>query len=115
MSAIRVLSASVDPLLNNSRALFLRRYGFAVTTSSSKEQARKVLNSAVYDILIFGSTLPADACCELAEVFRTRNSRGKIIEVLTSHTSVPKNRPDAVVASADDPVKIVSTIYSQFS
>ena len=110
---IRVLSASVDHLLNHSRALFLRRCGFEVTTSSSKEHAREQLDAATYDVLIFGTTLSRDACLELAEFFRKRNSRGKIIEVVPSEAPMPKNQPDAIVASADEPAKLVTTIYAQ--
>jgi hypothetical protein len=110
---IRVLSASVDHLLSHCRALFLRRCGFEVTTSSSKEHAREQLDAATYDVLIFGTTLSRDACLELAECFRKRNSRGKIIEVVPSEAPIPKNQPDAIVASADEPAKLVTTIYAQ--
>ena len=111
---IRIFSASGDQLLNHSRALFLRRYGFEVTTTISKQEASKQLETGTYDVLIFGATLPTDACWELAEIFRKRNSKGKIIEVVPSATSPPKNRPDAIV-SADEPIKLVATIYAQLS
>lgn len=108
---IRVLSASVDPRLNHSRALLLRQHGFDVITSESTEHARDQLNALIFDVLIFGSTLTRDACWQLAEVFRRRNARGRIIEILPHSAASPKNQPDALVVSAEEPSHLVSTIH----
>ena len=108
---IRVLSASVDPRLNQSRALLLRQHGFDVITSESTEHARQQLDSSTFDVLIFGSTLAREACWELAEAFRKRNSRGRIIEILPHSDASPKNQPDALVVSAEEPAKLVATIH----
>lgn len=108
---IRVLSASVDPRLNHSRALLLRRYGFDVITSESTEHARDQLNALIFDVLIFGSTLTRDACWQLAEAFRKRNARGRIIEILPHSAASPKNQPDALVVSTEEPSRLVSTIH----
>ncbi len=107
---IRVLSASVDPHLNNSRALLLRRHGFDVTTSESSADAREQIESSPFDVLIFGSTLTRDTCWELAEIFRQSNLDGKIIEILPSPEAPVKNQPDAVVVSTDEPSKLIGTI-----
>ena len=108
---IRILSASGDPQLNRSRALLLRQHGFDVITSESTDHARDQLNEAAFDVLIFGSTLTRDACWQLAEVFRKRNARGRIIEILPHSAASPKNQPDAVVVSAEEPSLLVSTIH----
>jgi hypothetical protein len=55
-----------------------------------------------FDAVVFGSTLARDTCWQLAGVFRTRNSKGKIIEVLPSDWATPKNRPDATVLNSDE-------------
>ena len=107
---IRVLSASVDPHLNHSRALLLRHHGFDVTTSESTQQARTQMERESFDVLIFGTTLPRDSCWELAGVFRRRNASGKIIEIVPAPSAAPKNQPDAVVISADEPSILVDTI-----
>ena len=107
---IRVLSASADPQLNQSRALLLRSHGFDVTTSESSRQAREHMTYSVFDVLIFGATLPRDTCWELAEVFRECNSNGKIIEIVPSPDAPVKNQPDAVVVSTDEPSKLVTAI-----
>lgn len=107
---VRVLSASIDPELNLARALLLRHHGFDVTTSHSKESARREIESSLFDILIFGNTLPSDTCWELAAVFRSRNAAGKIIEIVPSPWANPKNRPDATVVSTDEPEKLIATI-----
>jgi DNA-binding NtrC family response regulator len=108
---IRVLSASANPHLNHSRALLLRQHGFDVTTSESNEHAREQIKSSSFDVLIFGSTLTRDACCQLAEVFRQSNSDGKIIEILPSPEATVKNQPDAIVVSTDEPSKLIGTIH----
>ena len=107
---IRVLSASIDPSLNHNRGLLLRSQGFDVTTSESKDSAREQIERCVFDILIFGSTLPSGTCKGLAEVFRKRNAEGKIIEIIPSPWAALKNPPDATVFSTDEPSKLVATI-----
>ena len=110
---LRVLSASVDPGLNHARALLLERYGLDVTTSESTEHALQQIHSAPFDVLIFGSTLPRDTCWELARPFRSRNAQGRIIEIVPSEWTAPKNQPDAVVASSDEAQRLVTIIYEQ--
>jgi len=107
---IRVLSAGVDPHLNQSRALLLRQQGFDVTTSESSDHAREQIESSEFDVLIFGSTVTRDTCWELAEVFRQSNSDGKIIEILPSPEAPVKNNPDAIVVSTDEPARLIATI-----
>jgi DNA-binding NtrC family response regulator len=107
---IRVLSASADPQLNQSRAQLLRSHGFDVTTSESSDDAREHMAYSLFDVLIFGATLARDTCWELAEVFRQRNSDGKIIEIVPSPEATVKNQPDAVVVSTDEPSKLVTII-----
>jgi DNA-binding response OmpR family regulator len=107
---IRVLTASVDPHLNRSRAQLLRDHGFDVITSESTDHAREQIQSSTFDVLIFGPTLPPDACWELAKVFRKRNFDGKIVEILPSSEALIKNQPDAVVVSSEEPSKLVGTI-----
>lgn len=107
---IRVLSASADSQLNHFRALLLRQHGFDVTTSESSEHAREQMKSSLFDVLIFGTTLPREMCWELAEVFRQSNLNGKIIEIVPSPETPLKNQPDAVVMSTDEPSRLVATI-----
>lgn len=107
---IRVLSASIDPHLNQARALLLRHHGFDVVSTESKEYAREQIQKSRFDVLIFGNTLPQDTCWELAEVFRTHNPAGKIIEVIPSPWSAPKNRPDATVVSTDAANTLITVI-----
>lgn len=107
---LRVLSASVDAGLNHSRALLLRSGGFEVVTSESLEHASEQIQIQSFDVLVFGSTLPRDTCWHLADIFRKRNTRGKIIEILPSPWATPKNRPDATVVSSDEAEKLINTI-----
>ena len=108
---IRVLSASLDPTLNQSRGLLLRDHGFDVVTSESLDHARDQIKEHDFDVLIFGSTLSRDTCWQLAEVFRSRNAQGKIVEILPSPWAAPRNQPDATVVSSDEPTKLIATIH----
>jgi hypothetical protein len=107
---IRILSASLDPGLNQTRALLLRHYGFDVTTSESKEHAREQIEGSDFDVMIFGNTLPLDTCWELAGIFRRRNSKGKIIEILPSPWAAPKNKPDFTVVGTAEPEQLITVI-----
>ncbi len=108
---VKILSASLDPGLNQARALVLQHHGFHVTTSESVEHARAQIQNNRFDVLIFGSTLPSDTCWQLAEIFRKSNAKGKIIEIIPAPWSAPKNRPDATVVSSDGATALVSTIH----
>ena len=109
-SVVRILSASADPGLNHSRALLLREHGFEVKTSESLEQATQLIENEKFDVLIFGSTLAQDACWTLAEAFRTRHARGKIIEILPSPWATPRVAVDATVIGNDEPAKLIASI-----
>ena len=110
LEPIRVLSASIDSGLNTARAMLLRDHGFDVTTSENVEHAIREIKRRELDVLIFGSTLPSDNCWTLAEVFRQHHSNGKIIEILPSPWTAPKNRPDCVISSGDEPERLVAAI-----
>ncbi len=109
-SATRVLSASFDAGLNRSRALLLRDHGFDVETSESLETAHHLIENRKFDVLIFGSTLPSDACWTLGQAFRKHHAAGKIIEILPSPWAAPRNRPDATVVGSDEQAKLVAAI-----
>jgi hypothetical protein len=91
---IRVLSASIDPHLNEARALLLRHHGFEVVSTESKESAVERIQKDSFQVLIFGNTLPRDTCWELAEVFRKYNATGRIIEIVPSQELSEKGQND---------------------
>ena len=107
---IRVLSASIDQGLNHARGLLLKHHGFDVATSESLEEARQLITNGSYDVLIFGSTLPRDTCWQLAEIFRKTSATGRIVEILPSPWTAPKNKPDVTVDSSAEPTELVSVI-----
>ena len=100
--AIRVLSASADPILRHSRELLLQHHGCEVKTSLSKSHACELIQSHSFDVLVFGHSLTADVCQSLAKDFRARNPQGKIIEILAATWKAPMNKPDATVLSAEE-------------
>ena len=100
----------MDAGLNRSRALLLRDHGFEVETAESLEKANRLIKDEQFNVLIFGSTLPRDACWTLAETFREQHATGKIIEILPSPWVAPRNRPDATVVGSDEQAKLVAVI-----
>lgn len=107
---IHILSASTDSGLNAARAQLLRHYGFHVVATESKEAASELIEHGDFHVLIFGSTLRRDTCWELAAIFRRRNAKGKIIEIIPTPWAAPKNQPDATVVSSDEAEKLITTI-----
>jgi CheY-like chemotaxis protein len=105
--ATRVLSASADPALRQTRELVLIGEGCEVTTSLSKAHAHELTKSHVFDVLVFGNSLSRDTCQELARSFRLRNPQGKIIEILASKWDPPMNQPDAVAAGPEELVSLI--------
>jgi hypothetical protein len=105
--SIRVLSASADPALRYSRELLLRSQGCEVSTSLSKGHAKALIQAQQFDLLIFGNSLTADACQELARVFRVFNPEGKIIEILSAQWDLPMNQPDATAVGPEELIERV--------
>jgi len=112
---IHVLSASTDPGLNTARAQLLRHYGFHVLSTESKQEANEHIEQQNFHVLIFGSTLPRDTCWQLAGAFRRRNAKGKIIEIVPTPWAAPKNQPDAIVVSSEEPEKLITSIRGALS
>jgi hypothetical protein len=106
---IRILSASFDHSLNESRAVLLRHHGFDTITTESEQTAVELLESQPFHFLIFGSTLGTDTCWKLAVVYRKYNPKGKVIEIIPSQWASPKNQPDATVVSSE-PGTLIATI-----
>lgn len=109
-TAVRVLSASMDPGLNHSRALLLRDHGFLVETCESVDKAQILVAQENFDALIFGSTLPSDACSQLERAFRRCQSKGVIIEILPSPWVEARSHPDATVVGTDEPASLVNVL-----
>lgn len=108
---IRVLSASTDLGLSRTRVMLLQ-FGFDATYSESKQHAIDLIEKKTFDVLVFGSTLERDTCWELAGLFRSRNSGGKVIEILPTTWKSPKNRPDATVLGSDEAHSLPDAIRS---
>ena len=109
---IRVLSASTDLGLSRTRVMLLQQFGFDAIYSESKQHAIELIEKNAFDVLVFGSTLERDTCWELAAVFRSRNSDGKVIEILPTTWKTPKNRPDATVLGSDEAHSLPEAIHS---
>lgn len=109
---IRVLSASADAVLRQTRELLLVGEGCEVKTSLSKAHAHELIQSQSFDVLIIGNSLTPNACRELAKTFRLRNPRGKIIEILVATWDSPMNEPDVIVVSPEELIAAIRHIAS---
>jgi len=114
-SPIRVLSASVDLGVSRTRVMLLRQFGFDATFSESKRHALELIEKKAFDVLVFGSALSRDTGWELAGVFRTHNSKGKIIEIIPTVWTATRYRPDATVLDSDEANRLPETIHSMFA
>jgi len=114
MRRLRVLSASADPALRQSRELLLREAGCEVETSLSKLHAHELLQSQHFDVLVFGNSLTANACNELARVFRGRNPSGRIIEIVSAPWDSPMNQPDSTAASPEEFLDAIRAFADRF-
>ena len=113
--SIRVLSASNDPGLAHSRELLLLDHGCEVKTSLSKSHAKELIQSHTFDVLVFGNSLTPDVCQELAEDFRARNRRGKIIEIHLAYWDAPMNQPDAIVIGPEELIAAIRDFAKHLS
>ncbi len=102
MGPVTVLSVSADPGLSHTRELLLLNHGCEVTTSLSRTEAQRQIQSHSFDVLVFGNSLTPDVCQELAKDFRARNPRGKIVEILVASWGVPMNGPDAIAIGPEE-------------
>jgi DNA-binding response OmpR family regulator len=105
--SLRVLSASADPALAYSRELLLRSQGCEVKTSLSQSEAKALLKSEHFDLLVLGNSLTPKTCRELAKDFRSHNPSGKIIEILSARWHDPMNDPDTTTIGPEELVAAV--------
>ena len=111
---IRVLSANVDLDVSRTRVTLLEQFGFDAMFSESKQHALELIEKKAFDVLVFGSALSRDTGWELAGVFRARNSKGKIIEIIPTVCTPPRYRPDATVLDSEAN-RLPETIHSIYA
>jgi DNA-binding response OmpR family regulator len=109
---LRVLSASADAALAYSRELLLRSLGCEVKTSLSQSEAKALLESEHFDLLVLGNSLTPRTCRELAKDFRFHNPSGKIIEILSARWHDPMNQPDTTTVGPEELVAAVRKLAS---
>jgi len=110
---IRILLATADAALRESRRALIESFGFHVSTSATETQALQLLQSDQFQLLILGHTLTSAECCKIAKAFRGRQPKGRVIEIARSMDSEPLNNPDAIVVGLDGPIALRETIEGQ--
>jgi len=112
---IRILLATADPMLRESRKAVLRSFGFDATASESTQHALDLMKAKTFDILILGNTLLPDDCVKLSAEFRKHRPSGRILEILPASGHDCKDHPDATVVGLDGPLALRTAIDEQLS
>jgi CheY-like chemotaxis protein len=111
--ATRILLATADPVLRDTRKAVIENFGFDVKVSTTIQNALDLINSERFEILVLGHTLSSQECCKLARAFRQRRASGRVIEIARYEGAQPLNNPDAVVVGMDGPAALRKTIEAQ--
>jgi hypothetical protein len=109
----RILLATSDPGLRESRTAVLRCFGFDVTASKSTQHALELIGSRSFDLLVLGNTLTPDACREISIAFRRCRPTGRIVEILPASGVDCKSDPDVSVVGLDGPIALRGAIDEQ--
>jgi DNA-binding response OmpR family regulator len=112
---VRILLATTDPGLRESRIAVLRSFGFDTTASDSTKHAVDLVKSKHFDILILGNSLSPDECVKISAAFRTHRPSGRIVEILPASGHDCKDHPDATVVGLDGPLALRAAIHKQLS
>jgi CheY-like chemotaxis protein len=110
---IRVLLATADPMLRETRKALIQSFGFDVTASKTEDDALSHMRTERFDLLVLGHTLPARECRNLANAFRVYHPNGRIIEIIRTHGMSPVNNPDAIVVGMDGQIALRDTLEAQ--
>lgn len=110
---VRVLLATADPLLRETRRALIRSFGFEVIASSTVEDTTELLLSNRFELLVLGHSLTSKDCCAVAKVFRQHHPHGRIVEIASSPAMPPLNNPDATVVGMDGPDALRTILEQQ--
>jgi hypothetical protein len=91
-----------------------RIFGKVRQQSFNALEVTGIVRKRAFDVVVFGSALSRDTGSELAGVFRTRNSKGKIIEIIPSLWTAPTYRPDVTILRSDEATRLPAVIHSMF-
>ena len=111
--ASRVLLATADPVLRETRVALIKSFGFHTTASTSLEHALRLIADMPFDILVIGHTLTAEACDTISREFRKHKSQGRIIEILRSFGDDSKCHPDVTVVGLEGPLRLRDVLLEQ--
>jgi DNA-binding response OmpR family regulator len=92
------------------RAEVLRDRGFEVRTSTSKEEAVKLIRRGDFDAAVLSYTLSSDTVEELAEEIRENCPHCPLVVIAKSLRLDRKITPDAVALADDGPRALVAAL-----
>lgn len=88
-SHARVLIVSRDEMLLRSREMILGAF-FAVRSAGRFNEARTLLTSNIFDLIVICHSLPPDECERLAAMARERSPRCQVLAMSASSRSSAK-------------------------
>jgi CheY-like chemotaxis protein len=109
----RILLATKDPLLRETRKLLVAGFGFYVEAPNDQRETQALIQSESFDLLILGNTLDPETIVGLAAEYRKQQPHGRIIEIVDSAYEEPVDSPDAIVVALDGPLALQHVIEGQ--
>lgn len=114
-STIRVLLATADPVLRETRVALLTQFGFEAAASTSIQNAIDLIQATPFDLLVLGNTLSPEACSQISKAFRQHRPKGRVVEILPASGADCNDSPDATVIGLDGPSALREVLWEQIS
>jgi CheY-like chemotaxis protein len=109
----RILLATKDPLLRQTRKDVLLSFGYYVSAPVGEVEVLTLIQSEHFDVLILGDTLNPDNKRRFATKYRNQQPHGRVIEIVAAFGYSAFGNPDAAVVGLDGPLALQHAIEEQ--
>ena len=109
----RVLLATSDLNLRDTRTALLQSFGLDATSSDSTSDAVELIRNVPFDLLVLGHTLSDEDCATISTAFRLFRPHGRIVEILPASGADCRADADAQVIGLDGPTVLKKVIFEQ--
>jgi DNA-binding NtrC family response regulator len=109
----RILVATSDAALRESRSAVIAALGYSVVAPSDVEEIEGLIKREGFAVLVLGHSLESEMALRLAAHFRRHQPHGRIIEILKMSGSLPTTQSDATLVGLDGPVALQRCVQEQ--
>jgi CheY-like chemotaxis protein len=109
----RILLATKDPLLRQTRKEVLISFGYHVSAPIGEIDVLTSIQSEHFDVLVLGDTLDPDNKRRFATKYRNRQPHGRVVEIVVAFGYTAFGNPDAAVVGLDGPLALQHAIEEQ--